>query len=80
MKARKQSLMKEQSTRILPQTLENQHLQSQQKCKHGKARINICEVNKSVSMVKQIFSFIFASGWCIGKLEIWERQARHVNN
>jgi hypothetical protein len=31
-------------------------------------------------MVKQIFSFIFGSGWCIGKLEIRERQAQHVNN
>jgi hypothetical protein len=31
-------------------------------------------------MVKQIFSFIFGSGWCIGKLEISERQAQHVNN
>jgi hypothetical protein len=37
MKARKQSLIKEYSTKILPQTLENQHLQ-----KH----------NRSVSMVK----------------------------
>jgi hypothetical protein len=50
---------------ILPQTLENYHLQ---------------KLNNSVSMVKQIFSFIFGSGWCIGKLEIRERQARHVNN
>jgi hypothetical protein len=30
-------------------------------------------------MVKQIFSFIFGFGWRIGKLEIRERQARHVN-
>jgi hypothetical protein len=38
------------------------------------------KLNKSVSMVKQIFSFIFGSGRCIGKLEIRERQARHVND
>jgi hypothetical protein len=31
-------------------------------------------------MVKQIFSFVFGSGWCLGKLEIIERQARHVSN
>jgi hypothetical protein len=31
------------------------------------------KLNKSVSMVKQIFSFIFVSRWCIGKLEIRER-------
>jgi lipocalin len=31
-------------------------------------------------MVKQIFSFLFDSRWCIGKLEIRERQARLVNN
>jgi hypothetical protein len=65
MKARKQSSMKENSTRILPQTLENQHLQ---------------KLNKGVSMVKQIILFIFGSGWHIGKLEIRKRQARHVNN
>jgi hypothetical protein len=57
MKTRKQSLMKENSTRILPQTLENQHLQ---------------KLNKSVSMVRQIILFIFGSGWHIGKLEIRE--------
>jgi hypothetical protein len=33
------------------------------------------KLNNSVSMVKQIFSFIFGSGWCIGKLEIRERAA-----
>jgi hypothetical protein len=66
MKARKQSSIKENSTRILPQTLENQHLQK--------------KLNKGVSMVKQIILFIFDSGWYIGKLEIRERQARHVNN
>jgi hypothetical protein len=65
MKAIKQSSMKENSTRILPQTLENQHLQ---------------KLNKGVSMVKQIILFIFGSSWHIGKLEIRERQARHVNN
>jgi hypothetical protein len=65
MKARKQSLMKENSTSILPQSLENQHLQ---------------KLNKGVSMVKQIILFIFGSVWHIGKLEIRERQARHVNN
>jgi hypothetical protein len=65
MKARKQSSMKENSTRILPQTLENQHLQ---------------KLNKGVSMVKQIILFIFGSGWHIGKLEIRERQAQFVNN
>jgi hypothetical protein len=65
MKARKQSSLKENSTRILPQTLETQHLQ---------------KLNKGVSMVKQIILFIFGSGWHIGKLEIRERQARHVNN
>jgi hypothetical protein len=65
MKARKQSSMKENSTRILPQTLENQHLQ---------------KLNKGVSMVKQIILFIFGSGWCLGKLEIREMQARHVSN
>jgi hypothetical protein len=37
---------------------------TQQRCKRGKEK----------------FSFIFGSGWCIGKLEIRERQARHVNN
>jgi hypothetical protein len=57
--------MKENSTRILPQTLENQHLQ---------------KLKKGVSMVKQIILFIFGSGWHIGRLEIRERQARHVNN
>jgi hypothetical protein len=61
MKARKQSSMKKKSTRILPQTLENQHLQ---------------KLNKGVSMIKQMILFIFGSG----KLEIRERQARHVNN
>jgi hypothetical protein len=65
MKARKQSLMKENSTRILSQTLENQQFQ---------------KLNKGVTMVKQIISFIFGSGWHIGKLEIRERQAQHVNN
>jgi hypothetical protein len=65
MKARKQSSMKENSTMILPQNLENQHLQ---------------KLNKGVSMVKQIILFISGSGWHIGKLEIRERQARHVNN
>jgi hypothetical protein len=60
MKARKESSMKENSIRILPQTLENQHLQI---------------LNKGVSMVKQIILFIFGSGWHIGKLEIRERQA-----
>jgi hypothetical protein len=65
MKARKQSSMNENSTRILPQTLENQHLQ---------------KLNKGVSMVKQIILFIFGSGWHIGKLEIRERQAQFVNN
>jgi hypothetical protein len=65
MKARKQSSLKENSTRIFPQTLETQHLQ---------------KLNKGVSMVKQIILFIFGSGWHIGKLEIRERQARHVNN
>jgi hypothetical protein len=65
MKARKQSSMKENSTMILPQNLENQHLQ---------------KLNKGVSMVKQIILFISGSGWYIGKLEIRERQARHVNN
>jgi hypothetical protein len=65
MKARKQSSMKEYSTWILPQTLENQHMQT---------------LNKGVSKVKQIILFIFGSGWLIGKLEIRERQARHVNN
>jgi hypothetical protein len=35
------------------------------------------KLDKSVSMVKQIFSFIFGSGWCIDKLEIRERQAQH---
>jgi hypothetical protein len=49
----------------LPQTLENYHLQ---------------KLNKSVSMVKQIILFIFGSQWCIGKPEIRERQARHLNN
>jgi hypothetical protein len=57
--------MKEDSTRILPQTLENQHLQ---------------KLNKGVSMVKQIILFIFGSGWHIGKLETRERKARQVNN
>jgi hypothetical protein len=61
MKVRKQSSMKKKSTRILPQTLENQHLQ---------------KLNKGVSMIKQVILFIFGSG----KLEIRERQARHVNN
>jgi hypothetical protein len=65
MKARKQGSMKENSTMILPQNLENQHLQ---------------KLNKGVSMVKQIILFISGSGWHIGKLEIRERQARHVNN
>jgi hypothetical protein len=65
MKARKQCSMKGNSTRILPQTLENQYLQ---------------KLNKGVSIVKQIILFIFGSGWHIGKLEIRERQARHVNN
>jgi hypothetical protein len=65
MKARKQSSMKKNSTRILPQTLENQHLQ---------------KLNRDVSMVKQIILFIFGSVWHIGKLEIRERQAWHVNN
>jgi hypothetical protein len=65
MKARKQSSMKENSTMILPQNLENQHLQ---------------KLNKGVSMVKQIILFISGSGWHIGKLEIRERQARHLNN
>jgi hypothetical protein len=57
--------MKENSTRILPQTLENQYLQ---------------KLNKAVSMVKQIILFIFGSEWHMGKPEIRERQARHVNN
>jgi hypothetical protein len=65
MKARKQSSMKENSTRILPQTLESEHLQ-----KH----------NKGASMVKEIILFIFGSGWLIGKLEIRERKAQHLNN
>jgi hypothetical protein len=65
MKARKKSSMKENSTKISPQTLENQHLQ---------------KLNKGVSMVKQIILFVFGSGWHIGKLEIRERQARHVSN
>jgi hypothetical protein len=65
MKARKQSSMKENSTRILPQTLENQQLQ---------------KLNKGVSMVKQIILLIFGYVWHIGKLEIRERQAQHVNN
>jgi hypothetical protein len=65
MKARRQSSMKENSTRILQQTLENQHLQ---------------KLNKGVSMIKQIILFIFGSGWHIDTLEIRERQARHVNN
>jgi hypothetical protein len=60
MKARRQSSMKENSTRILPQTLENQHLQI---------------LKKGVSMIKQTILFIFGSGWHIGKLEIRERQA-----
>jgi hypothetical protein len=60
MMARKQSSMKENSTRILPQTLVNQHLQ---------------KLNKGVSMIKQIILFIFGSRWHIGKLEIRERQA-----
>jgi hypothetical protein len=38
------------------------------------------KLNKTVSMVKQIFLLIFGSGWCIGKLEIRERKAQHVNN
>jgi hypothetical protein len=38
------------------------------------------KLNKSASMAKKIFSFIFGSGWCIGKLEIRERQARHSSN
>jgi hypothetical protein len=42
--------------------------------------LTFAKLNKSVSMVKQIFSFIFDSGWCIGRLEIRERQVRHVNN
>jgi hypothetical protein len=42
--------------------------------------LTFTKLNKSVSMVKQIFSFIFGSGWCIGRLEIRERQVRHVNN
>jgi hypothetical protein len=57
--------MKENSTMILPQTLENQHLQ---------------KLDKGVSMVKQIILFIFGFEWHIGKLEIRERQVRHVNN
>jgi hypothetical protein len=65
MKARKQSSTKENSTRILPQTLENQYLQ---------------KLNKSISMVKQIILFIFGSGWHIGTHEIREMQARDVNN
>jgi hypothetical protein len=65
MKAREQSSMKENSTRILPQTLVYQHLQ---------------KLNKGVSMVKQIILFIFGSGWHIGKLENRESQARHMNN
>jgi hypothetical protein len=65
MKARKQSSMKENSARILPQTLENQYLQ---------------KLNIGVSMVKQIILFIFGSRWHIGKLETRERQAQHVNN
>jgi hypothetical protein len=65
MKARKQSSMKDNSTRILRQTLENQHFQ---------------KLNKGVSMVKQIILFIFISRWHIGKLESRERQAQHVNN
>jgi hypothetical protein len=60
MKDRKQSSMKENSTRILPQTLENKYLQ---------------KLNKGVSMIKQITLFIFGFGWNIGKLEIRERQA-----
>jgi hypothetical protein len=52
--------MKENSTGIWPQSLENQHLQ---------------KLNKGVSMVKQIILFIFGFGWHIGKLEIGERQA-----
>jgi hypothetical protein len=38
------------------------------------------KLNKSVSMVKQIILFIFGSGWCIGKLEIRERQAQYMSN
>jgi hypothetical protein len=57
--------MKENSTKILPQTLENKHLE---------------KLNKGVSMVKQIILFIFGSGWPIGKLEIRERQVRNVND
>jgi hypothetical protein len=65
MMAREKSIMKELSTGISPQTLENQHLP---------------KLNKGVSMVKQIILFIFGSGWHIGKLEIRERQAQNVNN
>jgi hypothetical protein len=56
--------MKQNSTMILPQTLENQHLQ---------------KLNKGLSMVKQIILFILGSWRHIGKLEIMEKQARHVN-
>jgi hypothetical protein len=37
--------------------------------------LTFAKINKSVSMVEQIFSFTFGSGWCIGKPEIRERQA-----
>jgi hypothetical protein len=43
---------------------ESTFAKTQQRCKHG----------------KQIILFIFGSGWHIGKLEIRESHARHVNN
>jgi hypothetical protein len=45
-----------------------------------KENYHLQKLNKSISMVKQIILFILGSGWCIGKLEIREMQARHVNN
>jgi hypothetical protein len=52
--------MKEKSTGIFAtNSRESTVAKTQQKCKHAKAN----------------FSFIFGSGWCIGKLEIMERQA-----
>jgi flagellar biogenesis protein FliO len=60
MRARKQSSTKENTTKILPETVEYQHLQ---------------KLNKGVSILKQIILFIFGFGWHIAKLEIRERQA-----
>jgi hypothetical protein len=34
--------------------------------------LTFAKTQKCVSMVKQIFSFIFGPGWCIGKVEIRE--------